>query len=103
MRGSEAVFLTSSKSMTDDVTCIPDGSYVPGNCTDIILITSAQDTWHSVSSYVRHQSVCGGQRQLAQPDWLHASAWRHVAVFSSQTENIQRFFFFRVFAHVRNI
>lgn len=44
MRGSEAVFLTSSKSMTDDVTCILDGSYLPGNCTDIILITSAQDT-----------------------------------------------------------
>lgn len=43
---------------------------------------------------MRHQSVCGGQRQLAQPDWLHASAWCHVAVFSSQTENIQRFFFF---------
>lgn len=44
--------------------------------------------------------MCGGQRQLAQPDWLHASAWCHDAVFASQTENIQRLYF-RVFAHVR--
>lgn len=43
-RRSYRATATSSESLTKDVKCIQDGSYVPDNCTDILSLTAAQDT-----------------------------------------------------------